>query len=388
MEDYQPVRRQKPNVAIQIVIIAAIVLGCMLISQVIGLALGMAITGEPLNAFTAVDYHKAGQGVIDALKVAQLFSVLGTFILPAIILPRIVFRSNFLQFSGINARSSFLLLVLAILSYFAFAPLLDLIIRMNQQMKLPGFLSGLEDSMKNMEETNGIITQRFLDMHSFGAFLSNVFLIALLPAIGEELFFRGFLQRSILLWTKKPNFSVILTGAIFSFIHMQFFGFFPRWFLGMLLGYLFLWSGDLKVSMTVHFLNNFMGVLMSFIAQQQNKPFDVDAADTHPIYMYVLSAIFGGVVLYYFYQLSRSRRQKLVDEAKEILDKNVKWIKVYATAQTYQAEIIKGNLENAGIPAVVINKRDSSYLNFGEAEIYVAETDAETAIELIPSYRV
>jgi hypothetical protein len=326
--------------------------------------------------------------MITDLKVAQFFSVLGTFILPAIILPRMVFRSDFMKFTGITARTSFILVVLAIFSYFAFAPLLDLLIRMNQQMKLPGFLSGLEDSMKNMEETNGTITQRFLEMHSFGAFLGNAFLIALLPAIGEELFFRGFLQRSILLWTKKPNLSVILTGAIFSFIHMQFFGFFPRWFLGMLLGYLFLWSGDLKVSMAVHFLNNFMGVLMSYIAQQQNKPFDVDAADTHPIYMYLLSAVLGGVMLYYFYRVSNQKRQKLLDDAKSILDKDTKWVKVYATGQTYQAEIIKGNLENAGIPAVVVNKKDSSYLNFGEAEIYVAETDAQTAIDLIPSYRV
>jgi len=58
---------------------------------------------------------------------------------------------------------------------------------------------------------------------------------------------------------------------VFSLIHFQFYGFFPRLFLGALFGYLFLWSGNIWVPILAHVVNNGLFVLTAF--SHQNRPF-------------------------------------------------------------------------------------------------------------------
>lgn len=58
------------------------------------------------------------------------------------------------------------------------------------------------------------------------------------------------------------------------------------------------------------------------------------------------------------------------------------WVKVFSSNQEYLVEITKGVLEEEDIDAVIINKKDSSYL-FGEAELYVKKENALVALNLI-----
>ena len=59
-----------------------------------------------------------------------------------------------------------------------------------------------------------------------------------------------------------------------------------------------------------------------------------------------------------------------------------KWTKIYVTGKGYQAEILKGLLEENNIEAVIINKQDSAYL-FGELELYVDADDIIQAKRII-----
>lgn len=59
------------------------------------------------------------------------------------------------------------------------------------------------------------------------------------------------------------------------------------------------------------------------------------------------------------------------------------WKKVYSTDNGIQAELIRGLLESSGIHAVVLNKRDSQYNNFGEQEVHVPTQKVLTAINII-----
>ena len=118
--------------------------------------------------------------------------------------------------------------------------------------------------MKALEETAQAATEKMLDVDTFGGMLFNLVIIALIPAIGEEMTFRGVLQQSL---TRKmnPHIAIILSAAIFSFIHFQFYGFLPRMFLGILLGYMFYITNSLWSSMLMHFVNNGATVVIYYL---------------------------------------------------------------------------------------------------------------------------
>jgi hypothetical protein len=59
------------------------------------------------------------------------------------------------------------------------------------------------------------------------------------------------------------------------------------------------------------------------------------------------------------------------------------WQKVFSSEQSYRAEIVKDFLEDSSIQAVIVNKKDSSYNNFGAHEVHVATDDVMRAIQII-----
>jgi membrane protease YdiL (CAAX protease family) len=376
------------TILFQLFLSSAIALGCAFFVSLLGMWFASMVTGIRFSDFNTSNWADAGPEVISALKIVQVFSQVGLFIIPALILPLILFKAHPVLFDGLNRNSSFLLFSLAFLAYYCFNPALDLSIRINQGLHLPDSMQWLQQKMRNMEDVNNLITQRFLEMPDFKSFLVNTFIIAVLPAFAEEIFFRGFVQGTMYAWFRKKHLAVILTAAIFSFIHFQFFGFLPRMLLGMLLGYLYLWSGNIKISMFVHFLNNFTSVLVSFIYQQQGKNFDINSTTDFHSVIYVMSFIAGGLVTYAFYLNARKKvvREEVADK-NAVLPAEVHWEKIFTTRDTYQAEIIMGNLRSEGIDAVVVNKKDSMYTVFGQAELYVPEKDAVRAKEMLGAGR-
>jgi hypothetical protein len=92
----------------------------------------------------------------------------------------------------------------------------------------------------------------------------NLLIIAVLPALGEELLFRGYLQQKMCQWIRKPILAIIITAILFSAIHMQFLAFLPRFALGVVLGYLFYWSGSLWLPIIAHFLNNALVITFAY----------------------------------------------------------------------------------------------------------------------------
>ena len=95
--------------------------------------------------------------------------------------------------------------------------------------------------------------------------LTMLFLVGMLPAIGEELFFRGILQKLFIQVFKKAWPGIIFTGFLFSAIHMQFMGFFPRMALGIVLGALYWYSGSLYTSMLGHFIFNAISIIFVYL---------------------------------------------------------------------------------------------------------------------------
>ena len=354
----------------------------------LGVLVATLVTGRPVSSFSMADYSQADNTIINGIKIVQFFSTIGVFLLPAIILPRMLFKVQPLQYTGFTARSAFYFFILAVLIYFAFMPLLDLSIRLNQEMQLPSSLDWLQKWMRESEDTNGLITKRFLEMPDTMAFLINVLILAILPAIAEEFFFRGFVQRTLYIWWQNKHVAVWVTAAFFSFIHFQFFGFVPRMLLGVLLGYLFIWSGNLKLPILVHFVNNFTSVVAAYLMQRRGEEVNIDAPNDYPGMAYILSAIFGAALLYLFYKLSRKRKASR-DEVTTPEGRTGQWVRLLSSPEAYKVEIAAGNLEAQGILSVIMNKKNSYHHGtYGEIELYVHEEDLERARQLIPSYKI
>lgn len=106
--------------------------------------------------------------------------------------------------------------------------------------------------------------------------LANLTLLAVLPALGEELVFRGILQRQLMRRIANPWVVILLSGAIFSFIHFQFEGFLPRWLLGVLLGWLYWRTGNFWVPVLAHFANNALQVVGQYLYGQKLTTVDLE----------------------------------------------------------------------------------------------------------------
>ncbi len=198
-----------------------------------------------------------------------------------------------------------LLLTVFLLMLFA-TPLFEWVALMNQKMNLPVSLKELEVWMKAKELEAGELTKKLLTMKSYGDLAINLLMIAVIPAIGEELFFRGGLQNALGQWFKNHHVAIWTTAIIFSAIHMQFYGFFPRMLLGALFGYLLVYGKSMYLPILGHFLNNGSAVVMAFVLQKQGKSLEnLDQISSFNASGYLISAIITLALLFYFFKQTK-----------------------------------------------------------------------------------
>ena len=183
-----------------------------------------------------------------------------------------------------------LFLLIGFLLMFVSLPVTNQLTEWNESMKLGGAFAKIEEWIKTLEETAAAATEKMLQADTIGGLLLNLLIIALIPAIGEELTFRGVLQQSLTRGMKNPHVAIILSAAIFSFIHFQFYGFLPRMFLGILLGYMFYVSGSLWTSMLMHFVNNGTAVVLYYLNGKGILNIDVDHFGAMPLWVTAISA--------------------------------------------------------------------------------------------------
>ena len=201
----------------------------------------------------------------NGLRIAQGLSSIFMFVVPPIVYYYITRKTNQMQALGFRKmKRPWLFLIVGLFLMFLALPVTEQLTHWNEAMKLGPAFSRLEEYMKMLEESTEAALEKMLNTDTFGGLLLNLLIIALIPAIGEELTFRGVLQQSL---TRKmnPHLAIILSAAIFSFIHFQFYGFLPRMFLGMLLGYMFYISGSLWPSILMHFVNNGTVVVLYYL---------------------------------------------------------------------------------------------------------------------------
>jgi uncharacterized protein len=162
------------------------------------------------------------------------------------------------DYLGLRHGPSPLLSVLTILLMLSAIPLVLFAFGLNQMLPIPEEFRLME--AKIAEDLKGLLI-----MDHPLEFLANLTLIALLPAIGEELVFRGVIQNQLLRLTKSPWTAIIAASVIFSAVHLQFEGFLPRILLGILLGWLYWRTQNFWLPMLAHFFNNAIQIIGQYL---------------------------------------------------------------------------------------------------------------------------
>ncbi len=241
---------------------------------------------------------------IASMKWLQLLQTLALFFFPPLLTSYFCCEQP-LHWLHLDRGMRWQTILFAILLMLCAIPGINLLSHLNQQLTLPSFLEPLEALIRSQEEAANRLTEQFLQVNTISGLLVNIGLMALLPAIAEELTFRGMLQSllnppafnavsaSSKSLSARTHIAIWATAIIFSFVHFQFYGFVPRMLMGAMFGYMLAWTGSLCVPMLMHFTNNAIAVLSYYIVY--NYSLDADSFDSigisSSLYLGILSLI-------------------------------------------------------------------------------------------------
>ena len=238
---------------------------------------------------------------VESLKWFQLLQTTATFLLPPFLMAYL-WSGKPMKWLYLDQSMPMKSAIIAVLLILVASPGINLLSYLNQQVTLPVCLSGIEAWMQQQEEAAAVLTERFLLTDSIGIFVVNILLMALLPAMAEELTFRGVLQHIFTprTCTRTPHIAIWATAIIFSAIHCQFYGFIPRMLLGAVFGYALVWSGSMWLPILMHFTNNALAVVVYFTAHKAGwDTSNMDAFGTGGTWWVgVLSLVLVGVGIY------------------------------------------------------------------------------------------
>jgi membrane protease YdiL (CAAX protease family) len=311
--DFSAFRDMKPLA--QLMFSIFVMVASLFLFMVIGFILALPFYGSSGLISVMSGSAPNDPGYINFLKYMQVLQSIGLFIFPPFVLGRIYY-GNVSEYLLIDRTTKFRSYILAILGLIAIVPFINFLGDLNSKMALPGFLQGLENWMRNMEDNAKALVDKFMAVNGIGGLLFNIFMIAILPAIGEEFMFRGVIQRIFTKWTRSQHMGIWITAFIFSAMHLQFYGFLPRMILGAMFGYLLVWTGTMWVPVLAHFFNNLVGVLGYFLIEKGTITKDVEEFGTEPgqIFVVIISLALVCWVLYLIYKGERIETKMPVNQ--------------------------------------------------------------------------
>ena len=221
------------------------------------------------------------------LRGMLLFQFLGLFLIPSLLFAYFSDPQP-LNYLGFRPPSKNIYLLLAVVAMLVAIPIVEYTGVLNQQIRFGG---ATQKWMKSMEEDATKQIQFMLNTHTPKELFLNLIFISLFAGVGEELFFRGVLQRMFIRASRSPILGIIITAAIFSGFHIQFFGFIPRLLLGIVLGCIYWYSGSIILSIIAHFFYD--GLLIVIAYFQPSIMQNPDTTMFNPTLMLPLAAVSG-----------------------------------------------------------------------------------------------
>jgi uncharacterized protein len=247
-------------------ILAMFALGGMVVANLLIIAIGLGL-GYDMTKLMNVLGGDSGAADATYLRLALFMQHLFFFFLPAVLTLWICYKQKAYQAAALDKRPLSISIVLGIGWLLFSMAFIQYSAQINKAIPLPSWMMANEDNVKKTMDA-------LFSLKGFAGAFINTLLIGVMPGISEELLFRGVIQRQLGRLLHNDHAQVWITAAIFSAIHFQFQGFLPRLFLGVLLGYMLVWSRSLWVPVIVHGFNN--GIQVLALYAMNLKPEDVE----------------------------------------------------------------------------------------------------------------
>ena len=220
------------------------------------------------------------------LQITQIISGVVGFLMPAVVYAMLVQEKPWI-YLGFNKLPIWSLL--GIVAMFTIIPFLSLVTDWNDSISFPESMSAIEEQMRSLQARSEDVIKLFIGQ---GSLFSSLMIVALLAAVSEELLFRSVIQKALIKLFKNAHVAIIVTAFVFSAFHGDFFGFVPRFILGLMLGYMFWMSGSIFPSMLMHFVNNATIVILYYLNTRGFSNIDVEHfGSTDNVLVIILSLI-------------------------------------------------------------------------------------------------
>jgi membrane protease YdiL (CAAX protease family) len=265
------------------------------LASFLGSAIAQFVLGIPMLEDPTIMADRSDPSLIPVLRLLQILQSIGMLMLPGAF---VLWKSE--GTAGVRAlfagpRRQAVLLCLAVFP--VLIPFVHFSAEMNTMVPLHGAFG---DWAAAKEAEVAELTLRFMDMPHTGWLLFNLMMIAVLPAVGEELLFRGIVQRLLARHGMNVHLAVWVAAILFSAIHVQFLSFLPRVLMGVVLGYLLVWGGNLWYPIIAHFANNAAAVMLYYASQHGLTDINIENPGGGGPVAVMFSLAFGMMLLYLF----------------------------------------------------------------------------------------
>ena len=176
-------------------------------------------------------------------------------------------------------------------------------------------MAKLDEIIKQLSELMQATLEKMVNVSNISGLIINLIMIAGLAAFGEELLFRSTLQQFLVKKCKNAHIGIIVTSIIFSLIHFDIYGFLPRVVLGMILGYMYFYSGSIWVPMIMHFVNNGTVVVLYYLNNIGATNVDVETFGQTSLLPLIISIIATAAI---FWFVIRNHNKEFKTENTEI----------------------------------------------------------------------
>ncbi len=280
-------------------LLSALVMICLwIIFQLAAVFSGMAIFGLNINQVAGALEALGDPAVVSFLKYVQLLSSVGMFIVSALAAAWFI-DVDPLGYLGLRNRPGWRYTLAGVALFLLIIPFNNFLTYFNENLHFPSFLGWLESYFREKEDQMDGIMKAFLKPGFFGGLWFNLIVVAVIPAIGEELIFRGLVQKLFHKWFGRIFPAILVTSLLFAAMHFQFLSFLPRFSLGLILGFIFYRSGSIWLVMLLHLLNNATAVVYYYYNGFEGQSYIEDAGTPgNGLYLAVISALLCGGLLY------------------------------------------------------------------------------------------
>lgn len=291
---------------LSLITVGAMVFLGLFIFQFVGLLVVLPFFNfNMFDALNILEDPESNPNSRTALYLMQAVYSVGTFIFTPWLFIRFreKYKARQLVFAQQNSLPLYVMVLAGVISFFYVNVYF---IEWNENIRFPEALKGLEQSARQLEENARNLTEFLTRFDSFGKFLVALIVIAAIPAVGEELLFRGIVQSKVHRITGSVHAAVWISAFLFSAFHLQFYGFVPRMLLGALFGYMYVWSGNLLIPMFAHFVNNGVTVLMLYLYNSGVIKYNIEDTQSIPVTTVLIFTVITSFILYTFYKKAKA----------------------------------------------------------------------------------